>query len=76
MPEVETPVDVVRVEYVCDKCGEGTMRTLTGLASLPHHSGVTVTTAAGYCECSFCGEREWLDRAYPATRYVPREAKE
>lgn len=25
MPEFETPKQVVSVDYICDKCGEGTM---------------------------------------------------
>lgn len=67
MPAVETPVDVIRVEYICDKCGEGKLLATYGLSN--------VGTSWRH-ECSACGDATWKDDAYPLTRYVPREAKE
>jgi len=62
MAEKSTPVDVARIDYVCDKCGIGQMEHRDGLALL--------TYPARYShECTHCGACQLFNCTYPRIEY-------
>lgn len=65
MAEKSTPVDVVRIDYVCDACGIGHME---------HRGSVALLTyPARYShECSHCGAPKLFDCTYPRIEYVDK----
>jgi uncharacterized Zn finger protein len=62
MPEIMTRLIPVRVDYVCDKCGEGNMKwDGYELLSMPPRY---------MHECDKCGCSETSLIKYPRTKYV------
>lgn len=62
MSETRSQVRVMRVDYICDKCGEGGM-VFTGQVALsnpPQH----------YHRCEVCGWAQTFPLTYPRTEYV------
>ena len=63
MAEKSTPVDVARIDYVCDKCGIGSMVWRNCGVMLESHP-------ARYShECSHCGACQLFYCTYPRTEY-------
>lgn len=63
MTEKSTEVTVHRVEYVCDACGEGVMRSVGQLpAGNTGHVHV----------CLNCGAQQVFNDIYPKTVYQPK----
>lgn len=58
--ETEVPVEVVSVDYTCDRCITGHMRP-NGVST---HSPVTYPHV-----CTSCGHRASLDKRYPDIIY-------
>jgi predicted RNA-binding Zn-ribbon protein involved in translation (DUF1610 family) len=65
MPEQFTPVDVVRINYLCDKCGKAHVEW----------SHVTLTSCPPWYphKCPACGDVVDLRRVYPSIGYVDRK---
>ena len=65
MGEQFTPVDVVRINYVCDKCGK---------ANVEWNQIMLTSSPPWYPhKCPACGDVVNLRRAYPTTGYVDRK---
>lgn len=67
MSETRSQVRVMRVDYICDKCGEGGM-VFTGQVALsnpPYH----------YHRCEVCGWTQAFPMTYPRTEYVQEPAQ-
>ena len=66
MAEKITPVEMVEIDYICDKCGEGEMRpSRFMLASDPPRCPHA---------CTKCGHEQTFLTKYPATGYRRKEA--
>lgn len=63
MSETRSQVRVMRVDYICDKCGEGNM-VFTGQVSLSTHP------PQHYHHCDVCGWTQPFPVTYPRTEYV------
>jgi len=67
MPETQTPIQPVLIEYRCDE--EGCSGTLER-----DGSGSLVSSPPRYPhECTQCGARQTFERAYPYVTHEPRE---
>ncbi len=64
MAERNYEVKTVGVEYVCDKCGQGTMRP-TGIM-------LTMSPPKWGHKCNHCGELADLNQTYPTVRTSAR----
>lgn len=64
MPEVMEPVDVYRVDRICDKCHEGRMRP----------TGIVLTSFPEQIQhvCTSCGNVQAYMFSYPRIVYVEK----
>lgn len=63
MAERNFPIQVVGVEYICDKCGIGTMK--------PHGEVAWLTDPVQYPHsCTKCGATIALNERYPLVRHL------
>lgn len=62
MAQMKTPVQTVRVDYVCDKCREGVMRPLNIM--------LTVYPPLYPHRCTHCDAEKTLWETYPYIDYV------
>ena len=67
MPEQFTPVDVVRVNYVCDKCGKANVERCDDGMMLAIYPPLYPH------KCPACGDVVNLRMMYPGTGYVERK---
>lgn len=63
MPQVTKPVQMVKIEYVCDECGEGTMVRDWDAPALMSHPPLFMH------ECTHCNHRQTLTTIYPTQGY-------
>lgn len=65
--EIETPVEVLSVEYVCDHCHRGRMKPVRDYEAPA--ATLSAPRAPYLHKCSECGEHAELDKLYPDIIY-------
>lgn len=70
--EIESPVEVLSLEYVCDDCHRGRMRPIRDLGS-----SALASPAMTYAHrCGECGHVAYLSKLYPDIIYRMAHATE